>query len=379
MDPLTLVLLIIGLILLIAGAELFVRGAAELAALIGVSSLVIGLTVVAYGTSTPELAVCLRSALTAAAAPGEAEMSGAANLVAGNVVGSNICNILLILGVSSLVCPLAVSGQLIRWDVPLMIGASVLMLLLGWNGRIERVEGLLLFLGSVVYTVHSLRKSRKETREVFVGHDTPKPPRKPSVILLQFVFIVVGVTMLVIGSGFVVDGAVQLATALGISELVIGLTIVAVGTSLPEIATSVVAGIRGQRDIAVGNAVGSNLFNILLVIGLVAAVSPTGVKIPDEALRFDIPVMIAVAVACLPVFFTNSTISRWEGAFFVLYYAGYTTFLVYKTRQHEPMSSMDMMGIVFVLPLILTTLLVIAVHTLRIARGRAGTPRGPKS
>jgi cation:H+ antiporter len=183
-------------------------------------------------------------------------------------------------------------------------------------------------------------------------------------LLWQLGFIAAGLVLLVLGARWLVDAASELARRLGISELVIGLTIVAGGTSLPELATSVVAAIRGERDIAVGNVVGSNLFNILAVLGLAAAIAPDGVAVADQALRFDIPVMIAVAAACLPIFFTEHRIARWEGALFLAYYVAYTATLVMLATQSEVLPLFRLLMIGFVLPLTAITLIVISVRTL---------------
>lgn len=316
--------LVIGLVLLVVGAEALVRGASKLAATFGVSPLVIGLTVVAFGTSAPEMAVSTVSGL-----------SGQANIALGNVIGSNIFNILLILGVSALVAPLVVSMQLIRLDVPLMIGVSVVAYLFALNGVIGRGEGVLLFAGIFAYTVFLIRQSRRESREIqqeFAREYGDKEPRSAKAILKDAVLILAGLALLVLGSKWLVDGAVAIAQRLGVSDLVIGLTIVAAGTSLPELATSVVASLRGERDIAVGNVVGSNLFNLMAVLGLAGLVSPAGIAVSPQAVRVDLPVMVAVAAVCLPVFLTGKRISRLEGFLFLAAYAGYTAFLVMTAR-----------------------------------------------
>ena len=318
--------LILGLVLLIGGAEYLVRGAARLASAAGVSSLVVGLTVVAFGTSSPELAVSVVSAF-----------KGQADLAMGNVVGSNIFNVLFILGLSALIIPLVVAQQLVRFDVPLMIGVSFLLLLLGLDGKIGRFDGILLFGGVLAYTVFLIRQSRKESSaEVKAEYEEEFGNAKDGPGWLKNIsLVIVGLVGLVIGSKWLVDSAVSIAHAFGVSELIIGLTIVAAGTSMPEVATSVVAALRGERDIAVGNVVGSNIFNILSVIGLSSIVSPSGVAVSPAALRFDIPVMIAVAVACLPVFFAGYRITRLNGAVFLFFYAAYLVYLIFSAMQHK--------------------------------------------
>ncbi len=312
MTLMTLIYLVAGLVLLMGGAEVLVRGASKLAGLFGIPPLVIGLTVVAFGTSAPETAVSVQSAF-----------SGSGDLALGNVVGSNIANVLLILGMTALVAPLVVSRQLIRLDVPLMIGAGLLTWALAANGLLGRIDGAVLFAGIVLYTlfmvISSLRESRREAQAAAdSGTPTSTVTGHPLAWLMYLAMILVGLVLLVIGSHFLVEGATALARALGLSDLVIGLTVVAVGTSLPELATSILAAVRGERDIAVGNIVGSCLFNLLCVLGLAALVAPQGIPIPDNALAFDFPVMIAVSLACLPIFFTGYCIERWEGLLFLL-------------------------------------------------------------
>ncbi len=363
----TLVFLIAGLILLVVGAEGLVRGASRLAAAAGISPLVIGLTVVAYGTSMPETVVSVVSSL-----------KGQPDLALGNVVGSNIFNVLFILGVAALIVPLVVSRQLVRLDVPIMIGASFLLVALGFDGGLSRVDGTLLFGGAVAYTWFLIRQSRKESRDqrVAKGEDEfatefgTKPGRGRFAWLVDVGFLAGGLGALVLGSRWLVDAAVTFAKAFGVSELVIGLTIVAAGTSLPEVATSIVASIRGERDIAVGNVVGSNIFNILCVLGLASLVSPTGVAISPAALSFDIPVMIAVALACLPIFFTDHLIARWEGGLFLAYYVAYTAYLVLAATKHDALAGYSNVMVVAVLPLTAVTLFVLGVRAFRAGRHR---------
>lgn len=345
----TLILFIAGIILLIVGAESLVRGASRLAMAIGISPLVVGLTVVAYGTSAPELAVTLQAAL-----------AGQADIGLGNIVGSNIANVLLVLGLSATVAPLVVSKQLVRLEVPLMIGLSFLVLLLGLDGRISRPDGLVLFAGAVGYSVFVIRQSRRENQATAVNNSGQPEQKQPWPV--QVGLIVVGLGLLVLGSRWLVDGATVFARLLGVSELIIGLTIVAAGTSLPELATSVVATIRGQRDISVGNAIGSNIFNIVAVLGLASALSPGGIPVPTAALGFDIPVMIAVAIACLPIFFTGQKISRWEGWLFVGYYAAYTLYLFLDAAEHDMLPIYNTIMLAFVVPLTAVTLIILSIR-----------------
>ena len=348
---LTALTLVAGLALLVFGAELLVRGASRIAAGLGISPLVIGLTVVALGTSSPELAISVSSA-----------WQGETEIAVGSVIGSNIYNVLLILGLSALITPLLVSKQLVKIDVPIMIGASVLAFVLALDGRIAFWEGGLLFAGLIAYCVLAIRIGR-------ATGETGEPVAKSRRWVLDLALILAGLLLLVLGARWLVDAAVAIATAMGVSELIIGLTIVAAGTSAPEIATSVLAALRGERDIAVGNVVGSNLFNLLCVLGLTALVAPDGLPVPAAALRFDFPVMIAVAVACLPIFFVGYTIQRWEGAVFLGYFVAYTAYLILAASEHGalPAYSFAMMG--FVLPLTVITLGVVLWREVRRRRG----------
>ncbi len=353
MDFLTTILFIAGVVLLLVGAESLVRGASRLAVTFGISPLVVGLTVVAFGTSAPELAVNVSSAA-----------QGQSDIGVGNIVGSNVFNILFILGLAATIAPLAVSQQVVRLEVPLMIAVSVVFLLFALNGNVSTLEGSILFLGIVVYTVWVIRKSRREGREIqeeyeaeFSGYDQTK--RR---MALDAGLVVGGLGLLVLGSHWFVSGAVELAEYFGVSELVIGLTVVAMGTSMPEVATSVVASIRGERDIAVGNVVGSNLFNILMVLGLTSFIAKGGIDVPDAALRFDIPVMIVVAIACLPVFVTGKVIARWEGVVFLLYAVAYVLYLLLDAADHDTVGAYSFAMLGFVIPLTAITLVVLLVR-----------------
>lgn len=359
MSLLTSVLFFLGLGLLIVGAELLVRGASRLAAAVGVSPLVIGLTIVAFGTSSPELAVSVQSALI-----------GQANIAFGNVVGSNIFNILVILGLSALITPLIVAQQLVRLDVPVMIGVTILAVVFAQDLNIGRLEGLLLFAGLIAYTVFLFVQSRRENNVAVQKEYEQEFGERPGglvQIALNIALVVIGLAMLVVGSRWLVDGAVAIARALSVSELVIGLTIVSAGTSLPEVATSVVAAIKGERDIAVGNAVGSNIFNLLSVLGLTSIAAPSGVAVAPAAFNFDVWVMLAVAIACLPVFFTGNEVARWEGLMFVGYYVAYLTYLILDATQHDALPLFSNVMLIFVVPL---TVLTLAITILREFRGR---------
>ena len=364
----TFLLLLAGLAALIVGGELLVRGASRLALATGLSPLVIGLTVVAFGTSSPELAVSV-SAVT----------SGNVDIALGNVVGSNIFNVLFILGLAALVTPLVVDAQVIRQEVPVMIGASLLLFAMALDGGVSRLEGVVLVALFAGYTAFLVIQGRRQSAALDAEYSA-----EPHVAAagrggagagagaglgVAVLLVVVGLVLLVIGSRWLVTAATAIATAAGVSELVIGLTIVAAGTSMPEVAASVAAAVRGQRDIAVGNVVGSNTFNILGVLGVSALAAPAPLGVPPALLAFDIPVMIAVAIACLPIFFTGHSIARWEGGVFLGYYVAYATWLVLSAQQHAALATYGLVMRWVVIPL---TVLTLAVVVLRAWRARNG-------
>ena len=329
-------LLAIGLVLLVVGADGLVKGAARLAASIGIPSLVIGLTVVAFGTSAPELAVSIRSALA-----GQSEMAIA------NVVGSNIFNVLFILGLAAIITPLAISRQLIRQDVPLMVLASMLVFYMIRDGVLSRLDAGILVVLLLAYTVFLfVQGKRTEATERASGANNSVAPSASDAASTEqddevdalirgthptwqnLLWIVGGLACLVAGANLLVNSAVNIARAFAVSEAVIGLTIVAVGTSLPEVMTSIVASIKGQRDIAVGNVVGSNIFNLLAVLGVSGVLSCNGLAGNEQLVQQDFPVMLAVALLCVPLFFTGAILSRIEGALFFILYLAYTLFLI---------------------------------------------------
>ncbi|MGL4822768.1 MAG: calcium/sodium antiporter [Plesiomonas shigelloides] len=334
-------LLAIGLVLLVVGADGLVKGAARLAASIGIPSLVIGLTVVAFGTSAPELAVSIRSALA-----GQSEMAIA------NVVGSNIFNVLFILGLAAIITPLAISRQLIRQDVPLMVLASMLVFYMIRDGVLSRLDAGILVVLLLAYTVFLfVQGKRTEATERASGANNSVAPSASGAALSDaasaeqddevdalirgthptwqnLLWIIGGLACLVAGANLLVNSAVNIARAFAVSEAVIGLTIVAVGTSLPEVMTSIVASIKGQRDIAVGNVVGSNIFNLLAVLGVSGVLSSNGLAGNEQLVQQDFPVMLAVALLCVPLFFTGAILSRIEGALFFILYLAYTLFLI---------------------------------------------------
>ncbi len=349
-------LFLAGLVALVVGASLLVRGASKLALSFRVSPLVVGLTIVAFGTSAPEVAVSVGAVL-----------DGRNDIAVGNVVGSNIFNVLFILGASALIVPLVVNMQLIRQEVPIMIGASLLLLALGLDGTLSVWDGAFLFVLLVAYTVFLIVQSRRQTKASQDEYAEANPAAAPgawdSRLPVQLLLIAAGLAALVLGSDWLVTAAVSFAKSMGVSDLVIGLTIVAAGTSMPEVATSITAAIKGERDIAVGNVVGSNTFNILGCLGLSGIVSGfsggDGLSMAASLLSFDIWVMLAVALACLPVFTTGREIARWEGAVFLGYYVAYVAYLILAAQQHDALQPFSVAMMSFVVPLTVITLVVV--------------------
>ncbi len=347
------VFFVLGLGALVLGAELLVRGASKIALSLGISPLVVGLTIVAMGTSSPEVAVSVGAAL-----------GGQTDIAVGNVVGSNIFNVLFILGISAVITPLVVHSQIIRQEVPIMIGASLILAVLIVGGQLSRMESALLLVLLGAYLVFLVRQSRAETKEVRDEYASGVPPTGTwdGHWAVQVLLIVAGLGLLVLGSNWLVDAAVVFARMLGVSDLVIGLTIIAAGTSMPEVATSIMAAIRGERDIAVGNVIGSNTFNILGCLGISGLVSPAGLDIAPAVLNFDVWVMIAVAVACLPVFLLGRRIGRRRGLLFLGYYAAYVVYLIMGAQQHDALEEFSAVMLSFVLPITIVTLVAMVIR-----------------
>ncbi|HKJ11257.1 MAG TPA: calcium/sodium antiporter [Ornithinimicrobium sp.] len=345
MDLVSVLQVLGGLALLVAGGEVLVRGASALAVDVGISPLVVGLTVVSVATSAPELAVTTSAVFT-----------GESDLALGNVVGSNIANILLILGVSAVVLPLAVRRQLVRVDVPFLIGFGLLLVLLTSDGDISTLDGGILLAVWVGHTLLSVWLSKRGDIPADAVEEEPPNVSAPVALVL----VVVGVALLVGGSNLLVTGAVAIAGALGISSLVIGLTVVAIGTSLPELVASLAAVRKGETDLAVGNAIGSCLANIGLVLGVPALAKPGGLPVPAAAFSVDLPLMVAASAALLPVVYTGGRIARREGLLFVALYVSYTAYLVLDASGREAEEGFSLVMVVLVLPLVGVTLLVLA-------------------
>lgn len=354
---------LVGFVLLVLGAELMVKGAAELATRFGIPPIIIGLTVVAFGTSAPELAVAVQSAL-----------AGQPDIALGNVVGSNILNILLVLGLAAMITPLIVDSRLIRKEIPILIAVSLILFGFAFNGTISLIEGSVLFAGSIVYTLYAIFSTKRELAEngpSDSGEDIPEERH----VALSCLLVFLGLAMLVLGADFLVKSAVVIAQWLGVSELLIGLTVISIGTSLPEIATTVAAAMRGLRDMAVGNVVGSCLFNILVVTGAAAIFAPAGLAVDKALIHFDLPVMIATTVACLPIFATGHLIARWEGLLFFSFYIAYTTYLILASHSQESVEVMHAAMLSFVIPLTFITLCLLWLREIRSTRKAANNDK----
>jgi cation:H+ antiporter len=314
MTGLEIVLFIVGgLVMLFVGAEGLIRGSSNLAIKIGITPLVVGLTVVAFGTSTPELVVSLKAALL-----------GNSSISLGNVVGSNIANIALILGVAALIKPLDVHAKVIMREIPIMIGLSLLLILLLIDGEISFIDGLILFIGLIVYVVVNVLMARKEKNSE-VDLEFKEGLKSKLGIPVSIILMIAGLGLLILGANLFVQGAVAIARLFNVSDAIIGLTIVAIGTSLPELITSIVAAYKNEADIAIGNVVGSNIFNILGILGITALIIP----ISSAGISYiDLGVMFLTALILLPLSKTGLKITRLEGALLLSGYAGFIYFLI---------------------------------------------------
>lgn len=318
--------LLVGLVALIAGAELLTRGGTRLASRLGIRPVLIGLTVVALGTSMPELAVGLWSV-----------GDGDGSLALGNIVGANIMNMLLTLGLSAALLPLAIEMQSLRFDLPMMSGAALLLLVMAWDLHLSRTEGLVLVAMGAMYLAVLARTSRNESRAVRAEFEAEygeralegalPSPRGRHAALHDLMWLLGGIAIVVVGAEWLVEGASGIAREFGVPEAVIGLTIVALGTSSPELATTVVSTLRQERDIAIGNLLGSCVLNIFVILGITVASTP-GVSIDPQLVRVDVPVMVLAAVACVPIFVSGRRVGRLEGMGLLLAYVGYMGYLL---------------------------------------------------
>ncbi|MBO6523791.1 MAG: calcium/sodium antiporter [Balneolaceae bacterium] len=318
----TIALFIAGLVALIAGAELFLKAVDHFGLKWGISPLIMGLTVVAFATGAPELAISIKAAA-----------SGSADLVLGNIIGSNVANILLILGITSLIAPINITRRIIKIDVPIVIVVSIVLMILAFDGKLTTIDGVILLGGFIAYSIYTyihIQKSKEdETEQIFEYEKSEDELAKGSWFYIKNGgMLLIGLVMIVLGSNWMVESAVVIATVLGLSELVIGLTIVSIGTSLPEVATSLSAARKGNADIAVANVLGSNLYNVLLTLGLTLIIAPNVLDVSAKAINLDLPFMVAVSIACIPIFIAGFNLTRMDGSIFLFYYSSYLTYLV---------------------------------------------------
>ena len=313
----TLLEMLGGLVLLVGGAEILVRGSVGTALRFGLSPLLIGLTIVAFGTSSPELVVSIQAAY-----------EGSDDIALGNIIGSNISNIALILGLSALIQPLKVQASIISKDVPILLGTSLLLVFFLLDGVISQLEGFFFFAGVIVFTVASIRMAKMEKSTAVKEEFEDVIPEKVLPSWLNIVMIVAGLGLLVLGANWLVEGAILIASVNGMSEAVVGLTIVAVGTSLPELATSLLAAYKKEGDIAIGNVVGSNIFNILCILGITAIILPVS---QGGIQTLDILLMLGTTVLLLPMLRSGYVVSRIEGAILLSIYIAYTIYLIFVT------------------------------------------------
>jgi len=378
-----------GLAILLVAGHFVVTAASAIGQRFGLSPMVVGLTIVAAGTSAPELAVV-----------GQAVAADDTELAVGSVIGSNIANVLLVLGLAATFGAITVSDRAIRSEIPVMIAASVGLLFAAQDNRVDRIDGALMVAGLVLFVVWTVAATRRPTEEPDRGESPPSsavttahpvdvagartvPQRLNDWLVARLrtltgaaLVLAVGVAGLAVAARLVVSGAEEIALNLGIPELIVGLTIVALGTSAPEIVTSVVAALQGRRDLAVGNAVGSNIFNILLVLGAISLISPTGIAISQAATEIELPILVAVAVACLPLVLFDNTLDRWEGALFVAYYLAYLVFLVLDATNHQAKDQFVFIIWAFVVPLTTLTVGVLIAHQRRNKKQKPAEPTG---
>lgn len=321
-------LLLAGFAVLVAGGELLVRGASALSARMGISPMVVGLTVVAIGSSLPELAVGV-----------DAAVRGSPGLVTGNIVGTNIVNLLLVLGLAAAIQPIITARQMLRLDLPAVAAAAVLLLVLSLGGSLTWPAGVLLLLVGVAYTAtilwytkrsraQELSRQAAQVQTVETTDTQDAPPAGWRRGAVDAVLLLGGIVLVILGADWLVTGAVDIASELGVSDALIGLTIVAVGTSAPELVTTVVATLRGQASMAVGNLIGSSVYNIVFILGATVLVAPDAIPVPDEVLRVDMPVLVVVSLLVVLMFRTGRRMSRWEGLLLVAFYAVYLTYLL---------------------------------------------------
>ena len=305
-----ILIIIAGFALLFVGAEGFVKGGVDIAQRLGIRTIIIGLVIVGFGTSTPELFICIQSAFTKASGIG-----------LGNILGSNIANIFLALGIAAIIKPIDIAKSILKYDMVFILLSSIISYIFAFNGIISRIEGIvliLLFSGYMAYNIYTAKDKNSAS-----NINTKKNKKKN---IKSWLFLIGGVGITIFGADLVVDGGVKIAKSFGISELIIGLTIVAIGTSLPEVATTFVASLKNESDISIGNIVGSNVFNLLLILGLTVIIVP--VPVENQSIRIDFPLMIFSVIILELLALIRLRIERWHGVLFILIYVGYISYLV---------------------------------------------------
>lgn len=327
---------IAGLLALVGGAEILVRAVTKIASILGISKLIIGLTVVAFGTSAPELAISI-----------QAGINGETDIMIGNIIGSNISNTLLILGLAAIVIPIKVNISLIKWDTPIMIGATLLVFFFALNGFISFWECLILSFLLVIYLLFLARQGNPDR-----SSPIKNPEKKPSTILGYSLACAFGFILLISGARWMIDSAIIFAELAGVSELVIGLTVVAIGTSLPEVVVVLVAALKKERDIAVGSIIGSNILNLFAVLGVSGLFIEGAIPVQSVLLQFDLLVLIAASLLCIPIFYTGFRIARWEGGIFLFFYLSYLFYLYLFNTGHVWLDGFTNLMIYFALPAI---------------------------
>lgn len=340
---------ILGLVALIGGAEILVRAVTRLASVIGISKLIIGLTVVAFGTSAPELAISI-----------QAGINGQTDLMLGNIIGSNISNTLLILGLVALFIPLKVNKWIIQSDLPIMIGITAVVYFFSLNGWITFWECLALSGMLVAYLIFLARQGNPGSDEIL-----EKPERKPGSILLFLFLCVLGFILLITGAQWMISSALIFAEMLGVSELIIGLTVVAIGTSLPEIVVVLIAAIKKERDIAVGSIIGSNILNLLAVLGVSGLFIEGSIPVQEVLIHFDLPLLIFVSILCIPIFYTGFRIARWEGGILLFFYGSYLYYLYLAAVQHPFLEHFSYWMSRWIVPVLVIAILIVTILDLK--------------
>lgn len=348
----TTLLIIGGLALLILGGEILIKSSTNLASRLGMKPIVIGLTIIAMGTSAPEIIINLSSI-----------SEGHSSLALGNILGSNIFNILFILGISALITPLIINQKLIKIDIPILIILTITVWIFSLDLNLSFNEGIILFILLILFIIFSIKFSKKESPEVIKEYENEfSTPRKS--LLLTIIYFCMGLTLLLLGSHYLVNGSVSLARSWGISELIIGITILACGSGTPEVVISVMAARKKEYDIAIGNIIGSCIFNILFVLGTSIIIFPNQ-PIPPEALNFDIPIMILTSIICLPICLSDQKVSRIEGLLLLLYFVSYISFIILNSSGHDAIEPFGKIVGLFFIPITMITLFIISLKELR--------------